>query len=51
MGYATTLALASDGNILYGIDAVSPSDQAIYTIDPATGTATAVGSLSGLVDG
>ena len=42
------LALFSDGNTLYGIDANLTSDIGVFSIDPTTGIATRVFTLTGL---
>ena len=42
------LALFSDGTSLYGIDANLTSDIGIFSIDPTTGVATRVSTLTGL---
>jgi hypothetical protein len=45
------LALFSDGTALYGVDAVLTSDIGIYTINPTTGVATQISTVTGLPKG
>ena len=45
------LALFSDGTALYGIDANLTSDIGVFSIDPTTGVATRVSTLTGLPAG
>lgn len=42
------LALFSDGNTLYGVDADATSNQGIFRVDTATGLATQISTLNGL---
>src|SRR5947207_1123955 len=45
------LALFSDGNMLYGIDANVTSDIGVFKIDTTTGIATQVSTVTGLPNG
>ena len=51
LGSADPLALVTNGTTLYGIDTFAPTNPSIFTINTATGVATAIGTVSGLSTG
>jgi hypothetical protein len=45
------LSLFSDGTTLYGVDSIATSNIGIYTINPTTGVATQISTVTGLPSG